>query len=343
MSAEGESDTEEGSSSSPPILSAFALEALQQFYQRDAASASAGPVRTIAEPVTASSVVVSMPNDGSEEGSNGTALVGKNTQRTTSHEGSNKGVASSNLRFKDKDYWDERFENEDEFEWLVRFDDIRELILPLMPAASNKPRVLVVGCGNSSFSEQLYDAGYEHIVNIDFSSVVIDRMSAAHSVKRPHMSWIVMDMTNLTFDAGSFDVVIDKASMDALMVAEGDVWDPEQAVIQATDRMCLSCSKVLRSPGGRFLSVSFAQPHFRTKYLMAVRVQQHSDPIAVGLDDTSTQTEEKGCIGEPPVINLYQHETGLASRYGWDVAQPQVIETRNGAGLPYFLYICTKI
>ena len=33
-----------------------------------------------------------------------------------------------------------------------------------------------------------------------------------------------MDVRNLTFQADSFDVAIDKGTMDAMMTAKGDVW-----------------------------------------------------------------------------------------------------------------------
>ena len=55
----------------------------------------------------------------------------------------------------------------------------------------------------------LYDAGYENIVNIDYSSNVIERMKAANQ-SRVNMSWLVMDMMELNFPAenGLFDVNI---------------------------------------------------------------------------------------------------------------------------------------
>jgi hypothetical protein len=34
----------------------------------------------------------------------------------------------------------------------------------------------VLGCGNAKFSEDLYDAGFKNIYNVDISSVVIKQM-----------------------------------------------------------------------------------------------------------------------------------------------------------------------
>jgi hypothetical protein len=41
------------------------------------------------------------------------------------------------------------------------------------------------------------------------------------------MKWVTMNMLAMDgFRDASFDVVLDKATMDALMVDEVDVWDP---------------------------------------------------------------------------------------------------------------------
>jgi hypothetical protein len=57
------------------------------------------------------------------------------------------------------------------------------------------------GCGNSDASAHMYADGFVNIVNIDFSEVVIEEMRAKTS-QLTHMTWELMDMTQLTF-AGS--------------------------------------------------------------------------------------------------------------------------------------------
>ena len=37
-------------------------------------------------------------------------------------------------------------------------------------------KIVNIGCGNSRMSEEMYDEGYKHIVNIDFSPVCIAAM-----------------------------------------------------------------------------------------------------------------------------------------------------------------------
>ena len=67
-------------------------------------------------------------------------------------------------------------------------------------------------------------------------------MSAAH----PEIDWRVMDIRALTFDDNSFDVAIDKATLDAMLY--GSLWDPEDEVKENVrryvDEVCVddSCS-----------------------------------------------------------------------------------------------------
>ena len=58
-----------------------------------------------------------------------------------------------------------------------------------------------------------------------------------------------MDMLSMTFADDSFDVIIDKATMDALMVDEGDVWNPCLPCREQGDIFCKGISRVLKSKG----------------------------------------------------------------------------------------------
>jgi len=69
----------------------------------------------------------------------------------------------------------------------------------------------------------MYRDGYHSITNIDYSPVVIENMKNRSS-EAQNMHWMVMDVKDLVFDAGQFDVVIEKATLDALLVNEKDPW-----------------------------------------------------------------------------------------------------------------------
>ena len=80
----------------------------------------------------------------------------------------------------------------------------------------------------------------------------------------------VADMTTLPeeFPKASFDVVVDKCSVDALTVDPGDMWDPNEATRRVVDATLQGVAHVLR-PGGVFFSYTFNQPHFRRPLLQA--------------------------------------------------------------------------
>jgi SAM-dependent methyltransferase len=236
---------------------------------------------------------------------------------SSTEEGRGKTVhltAKTNKDFGRQEYWESRFATEEEYDWLLTFAQVKSHLVPYLPSKTLK--ILIVGCGNSSFSADLYDAGYTNITNLDSSAVVIEKMRRKHESDRPLMAWVTMDMTATEFEPGClFDVIIDKAAMDALMVDEGDVWDPKESVCVAADKMCLEMRRLLPS-NGLFLQISFMQPHFRTKYLMGIR---SPDPELIDADPYSSQV-------------------GLCSRYDWTL-KVENIDVEAGC-LSSFLYHC---
>lgn len=136
-------------------------------------------------------------------------------------------------KFKTKHYWDERYKNEETFDWFGELSSFEHLLFQHLNPTD---RILNLGCGNSSLSTSLYMKGYQHIDNIDFSSTVISKMKEQTLIKMPNMKWHVMDMLDLKFDSETYDVVLDKGSIDALMVDQEDVWNPKQEVINNVEK-----------------------------------------------------------------------------------------------------------
>ncbi len=95
--------------------------------------------------------------------------------------------------------------------------------------------------------------GYTNIVNIDYSRTVIEKMSALHRDKAS-MQWLEMDMTKLTFEDSSFDLVLDKAAMDAILVDEEDLYDPKMECKLQGHLYCSEMSRVLKN-GGKLIQV----------------------------------------------------------------------------------------
>ncbi len=66
---------------------------------------------------------------------------------------------------------------------------------------------------------------------------------------------------------GSFDVAIDKGTMDALMCEKGDVWDPPQSMIDNVYKEVSEVARILDPRVGKFIYITFGQPHFRRLHL----------------------------------------------------------------------------
>ncbi|XP_056277785.1 EEF1A lysine methyltransferase 4 [Pseudoliparis swirei] len=130
-------------------------------------------------------------------------------------------------------------------------------------------------------SGDMYSAGYRSITNVDYSSVCVSTMRARHS-DRPGMTWHQMDMRQLSFPDESFDVILEKATLDAIMVEEKTSWEvsPQAAVFfhQALTQVgrCLK-------PAGRFVSVTFSSPllrrrlYARTEYNWSIQKYSYGD------------------------------------------------------------------
>ncbi|KAA0156604.1 hypothetical protein FNF27_01255 [Cafeteria roenbergensis] len=195
-----------------------------------------------------------------------------------------------------KDYWEYRFKpkaegggGDSDFEWLASWDDLKRIVELVIP--DKAARVLLVGCGSSRLGRDMARAGYSRVVQTDYSLACVETMRAAHADEFPGMVFAVADMLRLPEDlraagllggpagepaaaaadpgaaaAGLFDAVIDKAAMDAMLAGKGDVWDPPTDLLEQAHAVCKGTAEALR-PGGVYLQVSFAQPHFRRPYL----------------------------------------------------------------------------
>ncbi|GMH41376.1 hypothetical protein BSKO_09286 [Bryopsis sp. KO-2023] len=153
--------------------------------------------------------------------------------------------------FRSAEYWDRFFKERGSkaFEWYGEWPQLRNLALPLCKGKS----VLVVGCGNSEMSAEMYDDGVQEITNIDFSKVVVREMLLKNVRERPKMKWLVMDMTETKFDDGSFSVVFDKGGLDALMGEENEASE------KAGGKLLAEVARILNPATGVYICVTLAQ------------------------------------------------------------------------------------
>jgi len=167
-------------------------------------------------------------------------------------------LPDSHDKFSDKEYWDDFFikRKNEAFEWYGQFSDLKQYFVN--GKLSKSALILVIGCGNSDLSVEIYDAGYTNILNIDFSELVIDEMKKKYSVSKPLMRWEVMDMTQMgSISSESVDLIVDKGALDALMSS-----DNMTTQLNAI-KMFNEINRIL-TPLGAYLCISLAEEYIFT-------------------------------------------------------------------------------
>ncbi|KAL9250710.1 eEF1A lysine and N-terminal methyltransferase-like protein [Drosera capensis] len=142
-------------------------------------------------------------------------------------------------------YWDNRYSKDLSasaseavgFDWYQKYSSLAPLIR-LYVALHN--RVLVVGCGNSAFSEGMLDDGYQDIVNIDISSVVIEAMKKKYC-SRPELSC-------------SFDAAIDKGTLDSILCGSNSMKNATM-MLEEVQRYLMANYRVLKDKGVYILAI----------------------------------------------------------------------------------------
>ncbi|KAK3666386.1 hypothetical protein LTR22_002690 [Elasticomyces elasticus] len=157
------------------------------------------------------------------------------------------------------EYWDKRYAANDDdakrYDWLRNFETLKPFLLTHLPTPETNPKILHLGSGNSTLPIDLSDLGYKDQTAVDFSATVIANMKSAH----PSIEWMKMDIRHLTFEAESFDICIDKATLDAMLY--GSLWDPEDEVRANVKAYVDEVARVLKT-GGVWIYVTWRQPHF---------------------------------------------------------------------------------
>ncbi|CAK0840446.1 unnamed protein product, partial [Prorocentrum cordatum] len=117
--------------------------------------------------------------------------------------------------YADPGFWERRFdETEGTFDWYATYRELEGVFSEFCPPVPGLD-VLVVGCGNSALSGELWQAGYQRVTNIDISAAAVSKMEERFA--GTGMSWQVMNATAMDFEDCSFDLAVDKGTLDAMM------------------------------------------------------------------------------------------------------------------------------
>lgn len=65
----------------------------------------------------------------------------------------------------------------------------------------------------------MYEDGYKFIINVDWSVPAINQMKEFSGDKGPTFKYLTMDVLDMEFNSDVFDVVIDKGTLDTVLVS----------------------------------------------------------------------------------------------------------------------------
>lgn len=142
--------------------------------------------------------------------------------------------AESQKELSKVEYWEKRYATEDaepeSYEWFKKYANLKPFLTKHMPSPDAQPRILHLGCGTSTLTSDLFHAGYRDQANIDFSPKAIEIMESRHHDL--DLEWQVMDVREMKYPDDSFEIAIDKGTLDAML--HGSLWDPEPDVMENT-------------------------------------------------------------------------------------------------------------
>jgi SAM-dependent methyltransferase len=147
-------------------------------------------------------------------------------------------------------YWDVRYklskiQKIDAYEWYFVDKELLDFGKEVIEHKQN--RVLDLGCGQSTYADQLYDFGFKNIICTDYSEVCIKERKRLN--RRDKLEFMKVDGRDMPFPDASFDTIIEKATFDSI------IFKRDKQSKMAARKVLAECARVLK-PGGRLLSIS---------------------------------------------------------------------------------------
>lgn len=113
-------------------------------------------------------------------------------------------------------YWESRYQSvKDYFEWYQRWVCLKDLLSGVLRKTD---LILNVGCGISRLAEEMFQDSYSRIVSTDINPVAVKFLNDKCRNKRDEFRYEVEDVKSMSYEANTFDAVIDKATVDCFYV-----------------------------------------------------------------------------------------------------------------------------
>ncbi|RZC89193.1 hypothetical protein C5167_030882 [Papaver somniferum] len=162
-------------------------------------------------------------------------------------------------------YWDNRYtQDPGPFDWYQKYPALSPLLHLYVPLHN---RVLVIGCGNAAISEDMANDGFEDIVNIDISSVVIEAMQPKYQ-DIPALKYIQMDVRDMSgFESGSIDAVLDKGTVDSIMCGHNSQDNESKMLEESPYIISVNATVRVLKDNGVYILITYGAPAYRLRML----------------------------------------------------------------------------
>ena len=162
---------------------------------------------------------------------------------------------SKSESYSSKDYWESRYQEVEGFhEWYFSYDNLQPLLVNHISAEDS---VLEIGCGDSPLLIGMLASGHTGKLHaIDFSTSIIEKVAKDQSTVTPSsvgITYLEMDARSLIYNEETWDKIIDKGTMDAMLC------DKVTGFANGRALMSEAC-RVLRKASGTIVFISHIQP-----------------------------------------------------------------------------------
>ncbi|XP_037042449.1 EEF1A lysine methyltransferase 4-like isoform X2 [Bradysia coprophila] len=169
-------------------------------------------------------------------------------------------IPVENSDYHSVNYWNQRFAQEENYEWCGGYSTFQTLFNQYVPKTDS---ILIVGNGNSNLPIELHTDSYQNITSMDYAETSIEKLSLKSP---PEIRYECADMRFMKFDR-TFDTIIEKSTLDVLFTKESSPWTVSKET-ESDVNNTLSAVKMCLNKDGQFISITFAEPFFRKKYLV---------------------------------------------------------------------------
>ena len=174
-----------------------------------------------------------------------------------------------------KKYWDLNYSLTGYYDWTIKYKQLKER--DLLNFFHKDDKILIAGCGNSTFSSELYDDGFKNIYNIDYCERLI-KNEKIKNYERKYMQYDVMNVQQMSYNDNTFDIVVDKALFDTLLCC----MQKNKYIISNMISEVLRVLKV----NGLFYIVSFQNNKEEVKEFLLKHYNNNDYPFKVILEKT---------------------------------------------------------